>query len=339
MTKGRKVEHPVRLGVVGLGLMGKRHCQVISAVPGAELAAVCDHHEGLTVEVAREYEVPAFDDFDKLITSPDLDGVVICLPSGLHAEFGIRAANAGKHVVVEKPVDSQLEQGKKLIHACESAGVQCAVISQNRYSDGLAAMKHAVATGLMGTPVLARATVKWYRHDAYYTESHWRGRLAGEHGGVLINQAVHSIDTLQWLFGVPTDVAGFSHCTRRHVLETEDTAVAVFRWQGGMVATLEACTSASPGFDEAYEVHSPVASIKVEKGRIVFWNHNDGVAEPSVQLPPVAEGLDVKLGMFYRQYLNVVAAIRGAATLDVAPSEALSVVETIERIYRFGGCQ
>jgi predicted dehydrogenase len=105
-----------------------------------------------------------------------------------------------------------------------------------------------------------------------------------------------------------------------------------------MVATLEACTSAAPGFDEAYEVHSAVASIKVEKGQIVYWHHNEGKPAPSADLWDVAPGLDAKLEMFYRQYLNIVSAIQGKANLDVPAADALAVVQTIERIYGSSGC-
>ncbi len=327
----------IRFGVVGLGLMGERHCRVIKAVPDAVLVGVCDHTPEVAQRISAENQALMFADFDAMIESDSIDAVVLCLPSGMHAEFGIKAARVGKHVVVEKPIDSQSGEAQRLIDACQAAGVQCAVISQNRYSPGLASLKAAVSSGLMGQPVLARATVKWFRHDEYYTGSQWRGRIAGEHGGVLMNQAVHSIDTLQWLFGVPTNVAGFSHCSRSQVLETEDTAVAIFRWKSGMVATLEASTSAAPGFDEAYEVHSSTASIKVEKGLVVFWHHAEGLPLPEPRLSVCPAQLDGKLELFFRQYVNIVAAIKGQASLEVSPAGAVAVVRTIEQIYRSSG--
>ncbi len=327
----------MRFAVVGLGLMGERHCRVIQALPSAMLAGVYDHHEELGRRQAEAFGTARFETYEQLLACPEVDAVIICLPSGLHARFGMQAAAAGKHVVVEKPIDSQSVEAHKLVRACESAGVKCAVISQNRYSPGLAAIKTALEQGIMGKPNLARATVKWFRHDEYYSDSHWRGRKSGEHGGVLMNQAIHSIDTLQWWFGVPDMVSGYSHCTRPGVVETEDTAVAIMKWNSGLLATLEASTNAAPGFDEGYEVHSPIATARVEKGELVYWHHNDGLPAPAPNLCETPDNLDRKLKLFFRQYLNIVDAITGKATPGVAPMEAVTVVETVEEIYRSAG--
>lgn len=324
----------VRLAVVGLGLMGERHCHVIRALPEAELVGVYDIHADRAARVSIHFGVDVFTTYEALLDSEDVDGVVICLPSSLHADFGIRAARAGKHVITEKPIDSSLEKARRLQSLCQQAGVCCAVINQNRYSAGLAALHKAVTIGLMGTPVLARATVKWFRHDEYYTESSWRGRRDGENGGVLINQAVHSIDTLQWLFGVPDQVVGFTHCSRPGVVEMEDTAVAILKWNSGLVATLEACTCAAPGFDEGYEVHSPVATMKVEKGRVDYWYHRDGLPLPQIHFDEAPDLPDPRLLLFYRQYDEIIRAIQQD---DPAPDancqQAVAVVETIEKIY------
>jgi len=324
----------IRFGIVGLGLMGERHCRIVSALPGAKLVAVCDHHEKLANETAVRFGAIPFTDFDEMLKSDLVDAVVICLPSSIHATFGFVAAAAGKHVIVEKPIHSQSAPAKKLKILCENAGVVCAVISQNRFSPGILAMKHALHSGLLGTPVMARATVKWFRHDEYYRNSHWRGRYEGEHGGVLMNQAVHSIDILQWLFGVPDYVGGFIHNSRPEVLETEDTAAAVFKWKSGLIATLEACTAAAPGFDETYEVQSPVASIRVVKGQLTDWFHVHGLPAPLVESTQITADLDKKLSLFYVQYLNILDAIAGRSRLVVTPDEAVDVVETIEKIYR-----
>lgn len=325
-------------GVIGLGNMGERHCSIIAATPGARLGAVCDASYELSRRVAAPFAATAHEHYEAMLEDPSLDAIVICLPSGLHARYGIEAARAGKHVVVEKPIDSQSENAERLIRECDARDRVCAVICQNRYSDGLRSLKIAVDSGLMGQPHLARATVKWFRHDTYYTGSHWRGRREGEHGGVLMNQAVHSIDTLQWLFGAPEELAGFTHNSRPGVMETEDSAVAVFRWPGGLLATLEASTSAAPGFDEAYEVHSATATMRVEKGQVTYWHHRDGLPPPAFPLPVESEDspsqeLEPKLQLFSRQYKNIIQAIRGEAPLDSTPEPAVEVVRTIEKIY------
>lgn len=327
----------VRFAVVGLGLMGQRHCEVIAALPEAELVAVCDHDGARASQISVVHGVDATTAYDELIEREDIEAVVICLPSAMHAEFGIRAARQGKHVIVEKPIDSRSASAKKLAATCHQAGVRCIVINQNRYSRGLAALKFAVHSGIMGKPVLARATVKWFRHDDYYVKSTWRGRKEGEFGGVLINQAVHSIDTLQWLFGKPDQVSGFVSRSRPDIVEMEDNAVAILKWGCGLLATLEASTSSAPGFDEAYEVQSSIASIVVEKGRVVYWYHKDGLTLPEPFLEEYPDRLDAKLGLFYRQYLEILSSIWEMPNDLSTPAEAISVVETIEGIYEAAG--
>lgn len=331
----------IGFAVVGLGLMGERHCRVISAVPGAVLAGVCDSSRALSEAIAARYETRAFVDFEDLLASPAVDVVVICLPSSLHGEFGIRAAMAFKHVVVEKPIDSDVEVAERLVRECEARDLVCAPISQYRYGGGLRVLKGAMESGLLGRPVLARASVRWFRDDEYYTKSHWRGRRAGENGGVLINQAVHAIDALQWFFGVPAEVRGFVFGSRPGVMEMEDSAVAMFRWEGGLLGTLEASTSAAPGFDEVYEVNSPVASIRIVKDRVVEWWHREGRALPEDGEDGEDEvnvgELGPKLGLFARQYENIMGVIRGEGELDVRPEQAVAVVRTIREIYRSAG--
>lgn len=323
----------IRLAVIGCGLMGRRHAAIIRATPGARLVALLDRCPDAAAQAALPGETVT-DDFDALLASPGVDGVVLCLPSSLHAEFGIRAARAGRHVIVEKPIDSDPERARALAAECAAAGVVCAEIKQYRFSDGMAALKEAVGRGDLGPIVLARASIRWFRHDPYYTESDWRGRLAGEGGGVLINQAIHATDYLIWLLGRPDCVSALTQSNRPDVMETEDTAVALMKFPGGALASLEASTSAFPGFDERYEIQGRKGSCFLEKGRIVFWQHEDGLPPPAPPpFAPASEGLDAKLTLFQRQYRNILAAIRGEADLAVTPEEAIATLDVTHAFY------
>jgi len=331
----------VRFAVAGLGVMGARHCRVIRALPSAVLVGVCDAYAAQATSVARELQTRAFSNFDEMLASPDVDAVVLCVPSGLHAELGIRVARAGKHVVVEKPLACDESAARALVAECESHGVICAPICQYRYSDGFRALKWAVESGALDRPVLVRASVKWFRHDEYYTGSHWRGRRAGEKGGVLINQSVHAFDLLHWLFGEPVDVAGFCHGSRPHVMEMEDSAVAILRWRSGLLGTIEASTSAAPGFDQSFEINSPAATIRVEKQQVVYWWHKNGLRLPEgIRAPGEYEGvpdLDDRLLLFKMQYQNIIAAMATGAPLDALPGDAVAVVRTLDRVYASAG--
>lgn len=331
-----KTDKLLRIAVVGCGNMGSRHAGIVRTLPGCELACVCDRNAETAAKASHGVAVET--DFDNLLRRTDVDAIVLGLPSSLHADFGIRAARAGKHVIVEKPIATTVADAGTLAEACRKAGVLCAVISQNRFADGNAALKAALQRGDLGRPVLARASVKWMRHDPYYADSDWRGTVKGEGGGVLMNQAVHNMDLLLWFFGRPEHAVCLTQCNRP-VIETEDTAVAAMRFQGGLLATFEASTSAFPGFEERIEVHSLTASCIVEKGKIVFWKHEQGLPQPKPPpFAPLPDGLDPKFAMFARQYANIVAAIRGEEPLLVTPDEATAVVAVTLALYgRTGG--
>lgn len=322
---------PIGFGVIGCGLMGQRHAEILRSTPECRLVAVYDQDRTQAEKAARGVEVLA--SYEEMLARSDVDAVVVALPSYLHVEYGVRAARAGKHVVTEKPISIDVESGKELIGACQAHHVVCAVISQNRFSDGNAALYRALRQNVLGIPALVRGSVKWFRHDDYYTRSSWRGRREGEGGGVLMNQATHTLDLLLWFFGFPQTIVGLTSTTRP-VLETEDVGVALFRFSDGTLGTFEATTSAFPGFEERVEVHGAKGSCVVEKGKMIYWKHADDLPAPEPPpFAPASEGLDPRYVLFQRQYRNIVAAIRGEAELVVKPEEALAVVEATQAIY------
>lgn len=312
--------------------MGQRHAEVVRATPGARLVAVYDRDlrkAQLTANGACDVAAS----YDALLKRNDLDAVVLCIPSAFHAEYGISAAQAGKHVITEKPIDSSPAAAQKLIDTCQNAGLKCAVISQYRFSDGNMAVKQALSNGQLSSPRLAHATIKWFRHDAYYAESDWRGRVAGEGGGVLINQAVHAIDLLCWFLGPPVEVQGFT-AANRNVMETEDTAVAILRFRDNCVATIDASTSAHPGFSERVELFGEDASVILEKNEITEWHSATNEPMPAAPVQKTTSpGLSPKLALFQRQYFNILQALRGEAQLLVRPEEAITAVKVIRTIY------
>jgi predicted dehydrogenase len=311
--------------------MGERHAQILRATPGAKVTCVLDRDLERAARIAGTAVV--CETFDEVLHRADVDGVVIALPTSLHVPFGIRAAKAGKHVVTEKPISMDVASGRCLVDECAKTGVVCAVISQNRFSDGNAALSDALKRNELGKPVLARASVKWFRHDEYYTGSDWRGRMEGEGGGVLMNQAVHSLDLLLWMFGKPRAIAGMTH-GNRSVIQTEDVGVAILRFEHGVLATFEATTSAFPGFEERIEVHGPEASCVVEKGNMICWRQKDDhPAPPPPHFAPPTQDLNSKFTLFQRQYRNILAAIRKEEELVVKPEEAIDVIEATLAIY------
>src|SRR5262249_39606901 len=202
---------------------------------------------------AATHGTTAFASIDALLAHKPLDVVVIGSPSGLHAEHGIAAARRGVHVLVEKPIDVTVARADALIRAADDARVTLGVIFQDRLKPDVRAVKTFLDEGKLGAPILATASVKWYRTPEYYRASAWRGRRALDGGGALMNQGVHTVDLLLWLFG-PVRRVFARTATRLHDIEVEDTAVAALEFASGALGTLEAATSAYPGYSRRIEL-------------------------------------------------------------------------------------
>ena len=222
-------------GIVGTGVIAALHAAAIRTLPGARLAAVTDVVAGAAGAFAAARGCAAEPDLDALLARPDVDVVCVCVPSGLHAEIGIRAARAGKHLVVEKPVDVTLAAADRLIEAARTAGVALTVISQHRFDPGLIELKRLIDEGALGRLVLGEASTKWYRTQGYYDSAAWRGTWAMD-GGSLMNQGVHYVDLLRWCMGPVTEVTAVC-ATQAHQVEVEDTALALVRFGSGAVGT------------------------------------------------------------------------------------------------------
>ena len=261
-------EAPERgFGIVGTGVIAAMHAAAIATLPRARLAAVTDVADGAAAAFAAARGCAAEPGLDQLLARPDVDVVCVCVPSGLHAEVGVRAAQAGKHLVVEKPIDVTLAAADRLIEAARAAGVALTVISQHRFDPGLIELKRLLGDGALGRLVLAEASTKWYRTQAYYDSAAWRGTWAMD-GGSLMNQGIHYVDLLRWCMGPVTEVTAVC-ATQAHQVEVEDTALAIVRFGSGAVGTILSSTAAYPGFPQRLEITGTDGTVIVEDGRIV----------------------------------------------------------------------
>jgi UDP-N-acetyl-2-amino-2-deoxyglucuronate dehydrogenase len=261
-------EAPERgFGIVGTGVIAAMHAAAIATLPRARLVAVTDVADGAAAAFAAARGCAAEPGLDQLLARPDVDVVCVCVPSGLHAEVGVRAALAGKHLVVEKPIDVTLAAADRLIEAARAAGVVLTVISQHRFDPGLIELKRLLGDGALGRLVLAEASTKWYRTQAYYDSAEWRGTWAMD-GGSLMNQGIHYVDLLRWCMGPVTEVTAVC-ATQAHEIEAEDTALAIVRFGSGAVGTILSSTAAYPGFPQRLEITGTDGTVIVEDGRIV----------------------------------------------------------------------
>jgi len=254
-------------GIIGTGVIAAMHADAIATLPGARLVAVTDVAAGAAAAFAAARGCAAEPDLGALLARTDIDVVCVCVPSGLHAEIGVHAAKAGKHLVVEKPIDVTLEAAGRLIAAARQAGVALTVMSQHRFDPGVSELKRLIDDGALGRLVLGEASTKWYRTQAYYDSAPWRGTWAMD-GGSLLNQGVHYVDLLRWCMGPVAEVTAVCS-TQAHQIEVEDTSLAIVRFTSGAVGTILSSTAAFPGFPQRLEITGTSGTVTVEDGQIV----------------------------------------------------------------------
>lgn len=258
--------------LIGCGVVGDVHANALAELAQrghGHLAGVMDVDRARAEEFGRRWGVPATESLDEALSWPEVCIAHVCTPSGLHAETGIEAARAGKHVLVEKPIDVTLEAADRLIHACREAGVVLSVVSQHRFDPGFEELQDAVRQGSLGRLVLGEARVKWYRGQEYYESAPWRGTKALDGGGALINQSIHYVDLLLALCGPVERVSAYA-ATAAHQMEVEDVAAAVLRFRSGATGTLLGSTAIFPGLAERLEISGTDGSAILEDGELVY---------------------------------------------------------------------
>ena len=247
---------PLQAAVVGCGVIGPTHANALMTLQseGVRLAAFADEVPERAQALAEKYGAKA-QSFEEILADPAIDTVNICVPSGLHAELGARALRAGKHVVVEKPMDISLAACDKLLAAQRESGKRLAVISQHRFDNASIAIKAALEEGILGPMVYAEARVPWYRSQEYYDSGDWRGTWALDGGGALMNQGVHTADLMRWLCGPVETVYAQARTLAHERIETEDVLAATLTFANGAIGTLSASTALYPGFAVRLAVH------------------------------------------------------------------------------------
>lgn len=236
----------LRFGLLGCGAIAKRHANLLTSgeIGGASLVAVYDQDADRARAFAESYGVRSCGDLDEFLGLPDLDVVCVLTPSGLHAEHTVAAANAGKHVLVEKPMALRLDDADRMIRACDAAGVKLFVVKQNRFNVPVQKAREALTAGRFGKLVLGTVRVRWSRDQRYYDQDPWRGTWARD-GGVLANQASHHIDLLEWFMGPVVSVYAAGR-TALAKIEAEDTAIGTLQFANGALGVIEATTATRP---------------------------------------------------------------------------------------------
>lgn len=258
-------------GIIGTGMIAHFHAKAIAAIPGAQLVGCYDRIPGRASQFGQEYGCLGDDDFEAFLKNPAIQIVTICTPSGAHLEPAVEAARAGKHVLVEKPLEITLARCDAIINACEKAGVQLGAILPSRFAPANLALKQAIDTGRFGRLTLGDTSVKWWRTQQYYDSGNWRGTWQLDGGGAYMNQAIHNVDLLAWMMGEVTEVIGMTATLAHERIEVEDVGSAVVKFKNGAIGTLQATTAAWPGLQKKTEIHGTQGSAIIEQDDVLLW--------------------------------------------------------------------
>jgi predicted dehydrogenase len=326
----------IGVAVAGCGMIGGVHVTALKEIPEARAVGAWSRSPERGQQFAAQHQIRGYRTYEELLADPTVDAVIITLPSGHHAEYGIKAAKAGKHVIVEKPIDVTEAKARSLIEACRKADRHLSVVFQNRYSTAAQKLRKAIDGGLLGPLVLGDAYIKWWRSPQYYASSAWRGTKAIDGGGALINQAIHTIDLLQWFMGGAKRVSGLVR-TSTHSIESEDLGIATVEFQNGALGVIEGTTAVQPGFKERLEIHGRKGSVTLEGGFVTSWKVEGCDEADYVDPQPVSVGGSASPVISHErhraQLADIVTAIRAGKPSMVSGEEGLKALKIVLGIY------
>jgi UDP-N-acetyl-2-amino-2-deoxyglucuronate dehydrogenase len=260
-------------GLIGCGSIADVHLKALSGIDHARIVAVASRTEQRARGTSERYACGWTTDYREILESPDIDIVCITTGSGSHGRIGMEALQAGKHVLVEKPIAMTADEASAMIGLAVENQLTLSVVSQTRFFPHHQLLKRTIEEGHIGNLLLVEVSRPFYRTQAYYDEADWRGTKA-EDGGALLNQGIHSIDLLLWLSGKVKSVAGRT-ATQTHQMESEDMGLAMLTMENGSFATLMCTTSALPGFPPSINVYGDKGTIKIVGQEITHWTVPD----------------------------------------------------------------
>lgn len=332
--------------IVGCGMIARFHAKALAEVPGTRLLALVSRSEANARKLAetQNLQVDVYTDLKSVLQRPDIHIVIITTPSGAHMEPAVAAAQAGKHVVVEKPLEITPERCDRIIEACNKNGVKLCTIFPSRFHDANIELKKAVDAGRFGRLTLGETTCKWWRSQQYYDEGGWKGTQALDGGGALMNQAIHNVDLLLWMMGPATHITGFTAMLAHERIEVEDTAVACLRFANGALGVIEATTSVHPGLPKTIAIHGDKGTAVIEQEDILRWE----LTPPTPEDEKIKQRFAKKVGAsggasdpaaishqgHARQLADFVQAIEQGRAPLVDGREGRRAVEVICAIYR-----
>ncbi|HTU17937.1 MAG TPA: Gfo/Idh/MocA family oxidoreductase [Gemmataceae bacterium] len=336
----------IGFAVVGCGMIARFHARALAEVPDARLAALVSRREENARAMAAELDLDCTvaTDLNAVLARPDVQAIIVTTPSGAHLEPAVDAAKAGKHVVVEKPLEITTQRCDQIIDACNRHGVKLCTIFPSRFGDANRTLKSAVEAGRFGRLTLGETTCKWWRSQAYYDEGGWKGTKALDGGGALMNQAIHNVDLLLWMMGDVAQISGFTATLAHERIEVEDTAVACLRFANGALGVIQATTGVYPGLPKTIAVHGDRGTVVIEQDDVLRWEltpetpEDRAIKERFAQKTGASGGSSNPAAISHvghaRQLADFVRAIQSNTAPLVDGREGRRAVAVIEAIYQ-----
>lgn len=329
----------LRVGVIGCGRVSVMHLGSIALFDDVQLVACCDIQPTRAEAAAKKYGAKAYVSYEEMLQKEQLDAVHICLPHYLHSKVACYAFEKGVNVLTEKPMDVDLESAENAVQTAKEKGVLYGVIFQCRYNNSAKLVKNALQSGRLGKIISARSTLTWTRPDSYYAESDWKGTWDKEGGGVVIDQAIHSIDLVNWMVNDEVESISCSMANRGHkIVCVEDSAEGLITYKNGVKYGFYCMNNY--GCDEPIEIR-----LYCEKGKVVFGyddayiTYNDGSTEEAHQEENTTEyegGKDYWGFQHVRQIRQYYDALLGKEPLEISGEDALKTHRLIMEIYKIG---
>jgi predicted dehydrogenase len=332
----------MRIALVGAGVQGTTHAAVIDGIDGVDLIAVVDVDQDRARAAAEPRGAIATGDLQETLRRDDIDAVVVCVPSGLHADIGVAVLRAGKHLLMEKPLDVSLAAADRVIAAEQESDRIVGVVSQRRFQPAFAFLRELVDSGRVGTVTSALSESPFWRTQDYYDGGDWRGTFALDGGGALMNQGIHGLDILVWLLGEPVQVSARWATLAHERIEVEDTLSATITFDSGAIGTMTATTAAYPGRAVRVTLSGTDGTAIVDDEQLAFLRLRDGsTSEPSAGAPSVdLPGILDTTQSLAAQYADFAEAVALGRPPRVGTPEARRALATVLAIYesaRAGG--
>jgi UDP-N-acetyl-2-amino-2-deoxyglucuronate dehydrogenase len=326
----------IRFALVGCGRISKNHFEALKKhAKDAELVAVCDVDPAALAAAKSATDAPGYARYEDMLEKSNADVVILATPSGLHAEQTVRAAEAGKHVMTEKPMATRWLDGKRMVAACDSAGVRLFVVKQNRRNATLQLLKRALDENRFGRLYMVAVNVFWNRPQSYYDTGKWRGTWEFD-GGAFMNQASHYVDLLDWLCGPVESVQAYTATLARNI-EVEDTGVMALRWRSGALGTMSVTMLVYPkNLEGSITVIGESGTVRiggVAVNEIQHWEFADKRPEDETVRQASYQTTSVYGFGHPLYYENVIKALRGDAEPETDGREGLKTLELLIATY------